>query len=224
MGNRKAATAELLRLIDKLLPGSPNAKLYQARLARLTDQQFDAYMQRLKSGEEVLSLIAPNLDENRLSVERNLKIAKELGHEFFQQLDLTDATTGVVYRTPLKYLVIDLPLRRQQQLLIKKIAIPSDNRHVDDLTGQPRGESKGSSLSFPELQVLSAQGMDRAIEELIKFRGGDTRAFQAMTKAIVNTGGVSQDAVKAQGRTLVRSTETLAILLKAMHLDNNLAA
>lgn len=221
MGNRKAATAELLRLIDQLMPGSPNASLYEARLKKLSDKEFDDYMQKLKSGEEILSLIAPNLSEHRLDIGRNLKIAKELGHEFFQQLDLTDPTTGLQYRTPLKYLVIDLPLRRQQQLLIKKIAIPSDNRHVDDLTGQPRGESKGSSLSAPEMLVLSAQGLDRSIEELIKFRGGDTKAFQMMTKQIVATGGVSQDAVKAAGPTRVKSTQTFGVLLKSMHIDNN---
>ena len=222
MGNRQAATAEIIKWIDKLLPGSPNAKLYEDALGRMTNAEFDAFMLKLESGEATLSLVAPNLSEHKLSVERNLAVAKELGHEFFQRLWLTDAKTGVTYLTPVRYLVVDLPLRRQQQLLIKKISIPEDNRHVDELTGQPSGPSAGSKLSFPELQVLYAQGMDRTIEELIKFRGGDTKARQALDRQIVETGGASQDAIKkALPYTRVKSTETLGVLLKSMHLDNN---
>lgn len=221
MSNRKAATDEVVKWMDKLLPGSENGRLYRQRLERLSDEEFDRYMNDLQSGAQVISLIAPNLSEQKLSIERNLEIAKELGHELFQRLWLTDAKTGTTYLTPVKYLVVDLPVRRQQQLLIKKISIPEDNRHVDELTGQPTGPSKGSKLSFPELQVLYAQGLDKSIEELIKFRGGDLKAFQASTRQIVETGGASQEAIKRLP-TKVKSTETVATLLKAMHLDNNL--
>lgn len=223
MGNRKAATAELLKWIERLLPGSGNAKIYEDRFKTMSDEEFDAYMSALASGEQVLSLVAPNLAESKLSIERNLQIAKELGHEFFQHLWLTDPVTNVTYRTPKKYLVIDLPLRRQQQLLVKKMSIPDDNRHVDELTGQPTGASAGSKLTFPEVQVLNARGLDRSIEELLKFRGGDVKANQMLTRQIVETGGGSQDAVK-RTPTKVKSTVTLGIFLKSMHLDNNVAS
>lgn len=221
MGNRKAATAEIIKWIDKLLPGSPNADLYKERLGKLSDEEFDAYMAHLETGEEVLSLIAPNLSDQKLTIENNLKVAEELGHNFFERLWLTDPKTGTQYLTPVRYLIVDLPLRRQQQLLVKKISIPEDNLHVDELTGQPSGPSQGSKLSFPEIQVLYAQGMDRAIEELIKFRGGDVKAFQAMNRSIIDTGGASMDAIK-KTPTKVKSTETLSTLLTSMHLKNNL--
>lgn len=221
MGNRQAATDEVVKWIDQLLPGSPNAQLYRERLEKLSNAEFEAYMAKLRDGEEILSLIAPNLSDNKLSVERNLKVAKELGHDFFQRLWLTDPKTGTTYLTPVKYLVIDLPLRRQEQLLIKKISIPEDNRHVDELSGQPAGPSKGSKVSFPETQVLYAQGLDRSIEELLKFRGGDIKAFQAMNRQIIETGGASQDAIK-RTPSRVKSTETLSVFLKSMHLDNTL--
>lgn len=221
MGNRKGAEAEVLRLIDMLLPGSDNKKLYQERFAQMSDAEFDDWIAKMERGEATLSLIAPNLSEHKLSLERNLKIAATLKHDFFQHLILTDAASGTVYKTPKKYLVIDLPLRRQQQLLFKKISIASDNRHVDELTGQPRDESKGSSVSFPEVQVLNAQGFDRALEELLKFRGGDIQAFQAMNRLIIETGGANQNAIK-RNPSRVKSTETLGSFLKGMHLDNNL--
>jgi hypothetical protein len=221
MGNRKAATDELIRLLNLMLPDSPNNELYRTQLERLSNEEFEIYMSKLESGEEIVSIISPNLTEQKLTVENNLKVAKELGHEFFQQLWLTDPTTQRVYLTPQKYLVIDLPVRRQQQLLVKKIAIPQHNRSSDDLTGQPTGDSRGSSLSFPELQVLYAQSLNRTTEELIKFRGGDLKAMRMMTQQLIETGAANQDSIK-RTPTKVKSTETLSTFLKGMHLENTL--
>ncbi len=222
MKRRKEATAEIIRLIDKLLPGSDNARIYQEQLDKLNDAQFDAYMQALKSGEQTLRLIAPNLSEHKLDLERNLAIAEELGHQFFQRLWLTDAASGTTYLTPKKYLVGHLVLRRQQQTLQKKISIPVDSRHIDELTGQPRGPSKGSSLTFPEAQVMNSQGMDHSLEELMKYRGGDEKGRTVMERSLFRTGSVSLAGVKQTVTSRPKSTETLSTLLKGMHLSNNL--
>jgi hypothetical protein len=221
MANRKAATAELLKWIEKLIPGSANPDAYAKSLAKLSDAQFGEYMQKLADGEEILSLIAPNLEDKKLTMENNLAIAKELGHSFFERLWLTDSTTGEQYLTPIQYMVVDLPLRRQQQTLLKKIKIPEDTRHIDELSGQPTGPSKGARISFPELQALNAQGFDKAIEEMIKYRGGDEKGFQAMTRQVIATGGVSINAL-ARTPTKVTSTRTLSTFLTGMHLKNNL--
>lgn len=221
MSNRKAATEFILSHIDKILPGSPNRKRYEDLFAGMNDKQFDEFMKKLESGEVNLSIISPNLTKDRLDVNRNIKIADSLGHDFFQHLVLTDPTTGVPYLTPLRYLVVDLPVRRQVQLLQKKITIPENNKHVDDLSGQSTGASKGSKISFPELQVLFAQNLDSTITELIKFRGGDSKGFNAMNRSIYETGGASIEHL-AKGGTKVKSVTTLTTLLKAMHLDNTL--
>ena len=221
MGNRKAATAMILKYIEQILPGSPNTAFYAKRLPEMTDKEFDQFMKNLEDGTEILTIKTPNLSKQKLSLDRNLAIAKELGHEFFQYLILTDPTTGEVYRTPVKYLVIDVPLRRQVQLLQSKATIPENNKHVDELSGQSTGPSKGSKISFPELQVLFAQGLDATITELIKFRGGDAKAFNAMNRAIIENGGVSIDYL-SQFNTKVKSVTTLSTLLKTIHLDNTL--
>ncbi len=222
MSNRKAAIAEAIKWVNKLLPGGEMGKIYQAQFDAMNDEQFDTYMERLASGEEILPLYAPNLNENKLSVERNLKVADELGHKFFQRLWLTDPQTGKRYLTPVEYLIVDLPVRRQAQMLVTKIKIPENNRHVDELTGQPTGPSKGSKISFPETQVIYAQGLDAPLVEFLKIRGGDIKAFQEMNRSIFNTGGVSL-AHLAKTPTVTRSVQTASILLKAAHLQNNLA-
>jgi hypothetical protein len=119
---------------------------------------------------------------------------------------------------------VDLPLKRQAQFLIKKISIPEDNRSIDTFTGQPTGKSKGSKISWPELQILAALGgFDDTITEFFKMRGGDLQAFNAMNNMIANTGGVSLNAISALG-TKVTAVRSLSTLLTSMHLTNTLPA
>lgn len=221
MANRKAAQAFIIEYIGKLMPDSPNTKIYSDMFSKMTDSEFDVFMTNLKEGKSNLAIIAPNFGKQKLKVERNLQIAKELGHNFFQRIWIDGSGQRPKYLTPIPYMVVDLPLRRQAQLLIKKISIPEDNKTVDGLTGQPTGSSKGSKISYPEIQVLAAMGLDDSLLELLKFRGGDTKGFIAMNKMISLRGGVSLRAIErfAGG---VESTKTLKAFLTSMHLSNTL--
>lgn len=221
MSNRKAAEQFIIKYINAILPGSDNTTIYQNFFKKMTDDEFDVFMKNLKDGKSKLAIIAPNFGKQKLNVKRNLEIAKELGHNFFQRIWVDGKGERPTYLTPIPYMVVDLPLRRQAQLLIKKISIPEDNKTVDMMTGQPTGASKGSKISYPELQVLAAMGLDNSLVELLKFRGGDTKGFIAMNKMISLRGGVSLNAIErfAGG---VESTKTLKAFLTAMHLSNTL--
>lgn len=220
MNPREKATKNIIKWIEEIYPKGGNKEIYEQFFGAMSDRQFREYMQKLSSGEETLFLIAPNFDNTKsISVERNLKVAEKVGHNFFEKLWLTDPSTGTTYQTPVPYMVIDLPLRRQAQTLNKKISIPENNDHVDDIyTGQPSGPSKGAKLSYPELQTLYAQGLEKTIEEVIRFRGGDEDGFRQMNQQMVTTGTSQIDSI--QSKTRVKSTETLSTLLKAAHIDN----
>lgn len=219
--NRQAAQDFILKYIDKLLPDGKNKAIYEQMFSEMTDEQFDSFMQALQSGETTLSLIAPNFQKTTLNLERNLKIANELKHEFFQRIWMPAKDGAPKYLTPIPYLVVDLPLRRQAQLLVKKISIPENNNTVDDFTGQPTGKSKGSKISYPEIQILAAMGLEDTIVELLKYRGGDVKGFDAMNNSISKTGGVSLKAIEPLSSG-VESTKTLKAILTAMHLSNTL--
>lgn len=219
---REAAEAEVYKWVEAILPNGGMPAKYKTLFGAMDDAAFDAYMKKLASGEEILSIEAPIQSKAKISIENNFAVAKKLGHEFFEKLWLTDPATGTVYLTPHRYLVIDLPLRRQQQMLVEKVSIPENNRHVDEMTGQPSGDSHSSSLTFPELQVLYARGCNATIEELAKFRGGDLKAFQRMNRQAQESGGVSMAAIKEMGSTQVKSTETLYTYLVCMHYSNTL--
>jgi hypothetical protein len=220
-GHRKQAEQYCLAYIEKMLPGGTNANIYKNKFASMSDEEFERFIEDLESGKTRLSVVVPNFSHVRIDLERNFAVAKELGHEFFHHI-LMPAKGGVpAYLTPIKYLVVDLPMRRQAQTLEKKISIPEDNLCVDDMTGQPTGRSKGSKISYPEVQIMAAKGLDLCIEELMKYRGGDEKGFAAMNAMILRTGAVSLKAI-APFASGVKSVQALKAFLAAMQLKSTL--
>lgn len=218
---RKEAENYILKWINELAPGNLNVKLYQELFAKMSDEAFHQLMVDIRDGKRFLCFIAPNFIKPEISVERNLEVAEQLGHRFHQRLWVDGHGSQPKYLTPIKHLVVDLTLRRASQLLIKKIRIPQHNRSVDLLTNQPTNESKGAKVSYTELQVLASLGIDDAIIELIKYRGGDERGFAALNASIARYGTASLKVLQnyASG---VKSTQTLKTYLNACHLSTTL--
>ncbi len=217
--DRKAAEAMLFEVIEALLPGSDNKRIYEEIFEWMSDSDFDRWVTGLERQETYIALIAPELVGPQLNVARNLDVAEAWGHEFFQRVRMDPRNGGPSYLSNDKYLIVDGPIKRQAQFLIKKISIPEDNRSIDTLTGQPTGKSKGSKISWPEVQILNALGgFEETITEFIKYRGGDLQGFNAMNTMIANTGGVSIAAIGSLG-TQVQAVQSFTTLLRAMHLQ-----
>lgn len=221
MANRKAAEDFIIKFIKKLIPKSDNAKIYVDLFAGMSDKKFDEFIKDLETGNKFLPIIMPNFSDTGLSVENNLKVAEELDYDFFQKLWIEGSGDIPTYLTPIKYLVVDLPLRRASQMLTKKISVPPDNKVIDAMTGQPTGESKGAKMSYPEIQLCTAMGLEKSMVELLKYRGGDNKGHAALNNLISKTGSVNQSTLShfASG---VESTKTLKTYLTAAHLKSTL--
>ena len=219
--SRAAAQASILADIEAILPGSENPGYYQALFAAMDDDAFQTWMAGLEDGTVMLNIIAPNVvipdpAIPRLDTERNLDLAVKWGHSFFERIWMNDGDGPYLSNKP--YLIYDLPVRRQAQLLSKKISVAEDSKSVDDFTGQPTGKSKGSKISYPEMQLLASQGLESSIIEMIKYRGGDVKGYAALIDSIAQTGGVSLKAIAPQAGG-VTSTQSLRTILTAMHLS-----
>jgi hypothetical protein len=221
MSKRQDVQNYIIKYIDKIVPGGENKQLYVDLFASMDDKQFEVFIEQLSSGEKKLAVITPNFSKNSISIQRNFDVAKELGHDFFKRIWVPQKGNVPSYLTPIKYLVVDLPIRRQAQLLDKKISVPEDNNSVDNMTGQPTGKSKGSRMSYPEIQVLAALNMEVALTELLKYRGGDQKGFNAMNTMISRTGKVSLKAIEPFSSG-VKSTQSLSAMLNGMHLKNTI--
>lgn len=220
-GHREAAQAFILKNIQAMLPDGANTKLYKAKFDSMTDADFEKFIEGLETEQARLSVIVPNFSKTKIDLNRNIQLGKQLGHSFFQKINMPAKDGLPAYQTPLPYMVVHLPLRRQAQLLEKKISIPEDNNTVDDMTGQPTGDSKGSKISYPETQVFAALGLDNMLEEYLKFRGGDERGFAAMNASIARTGGVSMKSIRPYASG-VKSVQALQAFLLGMQLKSNI--
>lgn len=219
--NRAAAEAFIIENIKAILPNCSDVERYQAYFKSLNDAEFGQYIDDLKTGKKFLTITAPNFGSENLSLERNFALADKLGHDFFHRLWVKGEEGMPSYLTPVKYLVVSLPFRIPSQRLDKKKSIPVSQRVTNALTGQPTGDSKGASISYPEIRVCAAMGLDNSLVELLKYRGGDQRGYAAFNASLIRTGRASQDALKyfASG---VESTARLKTFLTACHLGNTL--
>lgn len=219
-GDRAAAQEQCIADITEICnDGGKNASLYQTMFSQMSDNEFDQFINSIDHEDAYLCAIEPVMSGGKIDSVRNVQIGKKWGHEFYQRINVPAIGDTPSYLTPIKYMVLDMPIRRQAQLLVKKISVPSHNRSVDDMTGQPTGDSKGSKISFPEIQVLSARENDDSCEELLKFRGGAEKAFRMMNAQAERTGSVSMTALRPYADN-VKSSHSMYVYLTGMHLQN----
>lgn len=221
MSNRKAAEQAIYQFISEMDISGYNLNIYKTIFSKLSDKEFHSYMEGLRDGTKYLVAFKEPFGKDRITLEGLLDLAEKHGIELFNQLIYQNRKGLPDYITPNKYLVLDMNIRRQSQNLIKKINIPDSNKVIDTLTYQPTGESKGSKVSYPELQLLASMGLDRTAEELIKYRGGDKGGFTAYNSMMLRYGTVRLGSIEPFSSG-VESTKTLKSYLLAMHLRNTL--
>ena len=220
--NRKKAEEVILKWIDKIDPSGVNSKMYKDEIfPSLTNDQFDQWMKRIEDKKDYVFVNMPNFTGKKMSISNNLKVAKQMNVDLFQQITQTDPVTGRRYTGLKKYLILHLPVRRQIQMVTTKISVQSNDGKRDDLTGQYNQNSKGGRVTYPETLVLYSQQLDSTVVELLKGRGGDTEAGRMLTQQMVNEGEASLNTLD-QLNTRAKSNRTLSVIMKAMHLDNNI--
>lgn len=221
MPNRKKAEQAIYAFLKDIEPTGYNVKQYEKILAKMSDKDFGRYMQALRDKTQTLVLFKPLYEATGISMDNNVTVAKKYGLSFFEKLNFTGNPDEPDHQTAIEYMVLDLPYRRQSQTSIKKISVPDNNKTVDQLTYQPTGASKGSKISFPELQVMIGMGLDNSIKELIEYRAGDRGGFRAYNTMAMRYGSVSMQTLDPY-KTGVESTKTLKVYLTSMHISNTL--
>lgn len=226
---RKKVEAFIIENVNKILPGDDsNEKNLKLMFGEMNDEEFEAYIRKLgpsKTPEEIaqrefIPIIVPNFAKVRVSIARNYQIARDLGRSLEHRLVMTDGPTGIQYVTPHLYPVLDLPVRRQAQTVVKKRSIPEHHQRTDDLTGQPTSMSKGSRISSPELSSLLSRRLDHTVMEFANVRGGNEAAYREFKRLLIENGEV--DLEQLEGLGIVKSTKTLSAFFNSMMIGNNI--
>lgn len=215
---RKKVEDFLLGVLDAVSQDPRNRELYTNTVfPSLSDKAFEELLKDMKARKRWLSLVAPN-GQSKLSVKRNIAIAKKLGYDFFQQLWIEGKGKTPTYLTTPKYMVLDQYNRRAAQRQEKKISVPKNSTVIDQFSGQVTGASKGAAISLPQIHALAGTGFPKTAIEYAKYRGGDKNGMRVLNAMISKTGSANQGILEhyASG---VESKRMLRTLYAGMMLD-----
>lgn len=215
---RKTIEDKIYSLMDILDPSGMNTERYKKLFGEMSDEEFAVYMANMEQGKQKLTLMAPNL-KTFIQQEDCLKAADSLGLKLFERLRIKDEATDKYYTTPNEYIILDLPIRVVRQFLMHKLSVAESDNRINMLTGQVTQEDKASSISYPEVQLLYARGLNKTIEEFMKVRGGDIHAYAQFKQQLEDSGQASMGSLDPN--TVPRSTMVLSTILKSIHIDNN---
>ena len=216
---KKEIIDKICKICDIIDPSKLNSNRYHKILDHMSPKEFDKWMNYVKDGKWVLHIVAPNMVVN-LKNENLLKAADAVGIKLFHRIWMTDNNTGRTFLTDNEYLVLPLPIRRQQQFLDEKMSVPEDDKHIDGMTGQVTGDSKATQITNPEINILAFRGLDTVLEEMVNVRGGNMVAYGEFRKQAEETGEIHMSELDPSTRS--RTAVIAQVLLNAMHIENNI--
>ena len=197
-----------------------NQKYWKDKFASMSDADFDKFMHFLKDKKTNIHMFVPPLKVTLKNAEL-VDAAHKLGVKLMHRIWMTDPNTGMKYLTPEEYMVVQLPVRRQQQYLDEKISVPDNDKTIDGLTGQVTGDSAAYAISNPEIQIMQARNLDASLFEYVNVRGGNINSYAEFKRALEETGSVSLNSLDPNNRTRVAVMG--GVLLTSMMIENNLA-
>lgn len=230
--SREPFIQTVVKHLSELDPGNKSIPIIADSIRKMNDEQFDNYLKALRNGvsetpdidqpREIIPIVIPNMGSTKITVERNLEIGKKWGHEFYERVWMTDPLSNTTFLTNIPYAILELPVTRQAQTLEKGLSVTGDNMKLDARTNQiaQSNHNKGSSFSGPELQTILSQGRMETAVELMKFRGGDIDAYNAMTMSIIETGAFKMANYTANTRA--KSSTVAKVYFNARHISTDL--
>lgn len=221
MKNRKEIETDILLLAKGFTKGGANHKIYSDLFGRFNDDQFAKFWNNV-CDMGFIPMFVDNFDmAETIDYDHSVKFAKSLDIPLEQQVIFTDPDTGLEHTTPETAIVGIAEVRKQRQLQAKKFGASKHDYNVEDLTGQPTGDSRAGGISNPEIQVLLSLKLPTVAKELADARGGDVGAYRAYKNDILTTGHTTTESALQRG-TGVKSLQTAHFLLLGQHIGNNL--
>ena len=190
---RKKFMDHLIKVMNLLDPTGQNAKNYQEKFDKMTDQQFDKYVRAFFKDEKQNFYLEIVEYERDISIENIEKCSKYMNVPLLERIALpylTNDPDNVItspYPVPVGY----IHEKRMQQTLMKKSSGSTDIKKRSVLTGQVTGEDKNARNSDLETYSLAAIKAMNALQEFMGPRADNDKAKHEMYNDIAKNGYVS---------------------------------
>ena len=183
----------LLKAMNLLDPTGQNAKNYQEKFEKMTDQQFDKYIRNFFNDPKQNFYLEIVEYERDLTIENIEECAKYMRVPLLERIALPYLTNDPdnVITTPYPVPVGYIHEKRMQQTLMKKSSGSTDIRKRSSLTGQVTGEDKNARNSDLETYSLAAIKAMNALQEFMGPRADNEKAKLEMYNDIAKNGYVS---------------------------------
>lgn len=219
-GNRKAFEEHVYKAFGPLTKGGGNKKIYEKLFATMDDDAFEDFVQWLEKGNPLAIWASNFVPEEKLNFDNLMRLCKQFGIEVEHQLVIYDEDTGIKSLTAYKAIVGRAEVRKQRQMLSKKFSAAKNDYEIDDLTGQPMGDSRSAGISGPEVTVLRNLGLNIMANELYNVKGGDQEAFKAYKNDLLTTGKTTTNGSLRKGSG-TKVLNTVHHLMRGRHIDTN---
>ena len=193
--NKKRLTAEknIIELMNKLDKSGWNGNRYKKIFSKMSNVEFTKFMKALANDDEFLYFEVGDNDKDIVTTNKIKAVAKQEGVEIeeyvlFRHKNPLDPEKPVVSNT--KAMILNVNVRRLQQLLIKKNAMSSQIESINPLTGQVSGSARSASLTDAQSTGLVAVGLEKNLKEAFGPRSDDVKASEVMHKKIEQSGTV----------------------------------
>lgn len=223
MDKKKRAKIEqyVLAFAKKITEGGKNESVYKSLFAEMNDSQFDTFWEAIKK-RGYIPIFLDNYDTKEMvNYDLCIALSKEWNIKLEQPVTIPDPDTGISYTTPDTTVVGIVESTKQRQIISKKIGVSKHDYQVDDLTGQPTGDSKAGGISNPEVNILVALGLTTTAKELVSVKGGDVGAYNYYKSQLTETGETSTNEALRNG-TGAKSLHTAEWLLRGRHIISDI--
>jgi len=190
---RKKFMDHLLKVMNLLDPTGQNAKIYQEKFEKMSDQQFDKYIRDFFKDPKKNFYLEIVEYERDLSIENIEKCAKYMNVPLLERVALPYLTNDPenVIVTPYPVPVGYIHEKRMQQFLLKKSAGSTEINKRSVLTNQVTGEDRNAINSDMETYSLAAIKAMNALQEFMGPRADNRKAKLEMYNDIAKNGYVS---------------------------------
>ncbi len=190
---RKKVMDHLTKVMNLLDPTGQNAKNYQEKFEKMSDQQFDKYFREFFKDPKRNFYLEIVEYERDLTIENIEKCAEYMHVPLLERIALPYLTNDPdnVITTPYPVPVGYIHEKRMQQTLMKKSAGSTEIKKRSALTGQVTGEDKNARNSDLETYSLAAIKAMNALQEFMGPRADNQKAKMEMYNDISKNGYVS---------------------------------